>query len=88
MRSIWKQRLEPISQTQTLRWPQGARVVKVTMQDGCITLWADVETRVLSVPHNYVVRDTGHEVPKGGIYISTCFHGPFVWHVFEIAENE
>lgn len=88
MRTIWKRRLWTGEQGQTVVWPHGARVIKVAELDAYVTLWADVDTNASQAEYKYIVRGSGIEVPEGAIYIGTSFDASFVWHVFEIKEDE
>lgn len=85
----------PLDKTMTHEMPEGAEVLHVGIQPQGLTLWALVkvehpdhegpqETRT------FRVYGTGHpiadQVPQD--YIGTVQDGLFVWHVFELREEE
>ncbi len=84
MRTIWKFTLA-IAEEQTIDGPRTMRPLKLAKQSGDPTLWAEVETEDLYVPHKILMFGTGHELPadlRVEDHIGTVFDGGFVWHFF------
>lgn len=65
--------------------PKGAIVRKAAMQNGRVTLWAEVDTSQPLEARTFVTYGTGWEIDEEKrCYIDTIFDGPFVWHVYEV----
>ena len=71
--------------------PEGAEVLHFNMQGDTPTIWALVDEKRNFVSRHFLLAGTGH--PMQGEddslldYIGTCFHGPFVWHLFEAKDG-
>ena len=62
----------------------GAKIVKLGMQDGIITFWAIVEAGVELRERQFHTVGTGQIITKDNWkYVGTVFDGNFVWHIFE-----
>lgn len=83
---IWKYELQ-ITDMQQVEMPNGAELLSVANQDGCLCLWAkvdadkQVETRFIEIigTGNPIAQDMGVDRK----FIGTVLMSPFVWHVFE-----
>ncbi len=84
-KAIWKFAVE-LAGNPTVRMPAGAQPLHFSTQDGQPTLWALVAPGNPIEDRHFRLFGTGHSVEEEGLaYIGTCFHGPFVWHLFEAA---
>lgn len=83
MKTIWKFRLK--TSECVLPMPEGAKVLCVGMQEGELSLWAEVDDGKAKVYRNFEVYGTGWEITSnfGLRYIDTVFDGSLVWHVYE-----
>jgi len=69
----------------TLIWlPKGAEVLHADTQDDDIYIWALINPENKSEGRTFTVYGTGHEIHENVKYITTFFHGRYVWHVFEV----
>lgn len=89
---IWKYPLL-ITDSQTLQIPEGARLLKVDMQNGEACLWAEVRETAPKQNRRIAVYGTGKPMPDNpGTYIGTFQMTsnvfPFVWHVYDITPSE
>jgi hypothetical protein len=82
--TIWKFPV-PIEDQFTIDMPEGAGVLHFGCQGAQPTLWAAVDPEAAVKPVAFRLFGTGHPIaaPAHLRYIGTCFHGPFVWHLFE-----
>lgn len=75
----------PIGEVQL---PDIATIVHVGMQNGVITVWAEVP---LFPPtpaweqRSYKIYGTGQPIPDNAVHVTTLFDGPFVWHLYEVS---
>lgn len=84
--TIWKFPIET-TDVQSVRMPDGAKILSVGMQAGKITLWALVDP---NKPTNDLKRihvvGTGNRFPLNEFedfsFIGTVFDRVFVWHIF------
>lgn len=83
-RVIWKYTLALKDGPQTHRIPAGGKIVHVHMQDGWVTLWAEVDPKARKRTRAFYVHGTGHPITPGASYVGTA-HGQdgLVWHVYE-----
>ena len=91
MKTIWKYKLEA-TENQIIRMPENSEVLTISGQDGCVYVWALVDTDRPSEDRCFSVYGTGWEIkPENLLYIGTAFidsHiGPLVFHVFERYEE-
>lgn len=86
MTTVWKYQHDLLDggDFATFEMPEGAEVRHVGMQDGLVTLWAEVDAAAWSTPRTFVIGGTGHQIPEGARYVGTVHDGPFVWHIFEV----
>ncbi len=76
--------------------PAGASILHFGNHDGAMAIWAIVSPERLQEARHFRICGTGHriEYPKpgwegyGAVYVGTVFDGPFVWHLFEILQQE
>lgn len=80
MREVWKFKIGDVIM------PDGAKVLRVGMQNGAPCMWAEVETEHGTSRRSFVVVGTGHELPKGAQYVGGFSEPPFEWHVYEVFE--
>lgn len=86
MRTVWKYPIK-FGDTIELIMPFGAQILKFDTQDGVLMIWALVYDSVALQTRRFRLVGTGHPLPDYGlVHIGTCFHGPFVWHLFEVNE--
>lgn len=84
MAVIWKFPLHMIGGE--LLMPKRAKVLKVALQHGVLTLWVLVDPKETATQRRlFAVYGTGHEIDDTArmTYLDTVFDGSFVWHVFE-----
>lgn len=83
MQTIFKYPLG-FSAANHLDMPVGSRPVMVAMQNGQVTMWAQVDPDFeTTTKRDFVVAGTGHPVPDDYVHVGSCMDGMFVWHVFE-----
>ena len=68
-----------------IRLPANGHILKINTQNGQPMCWAmvdpesedfiDVKLKILGTGHRF-------DPSKVGDYVTTFYHGPFVWHVF------
>ena len=83
MRTIWKFPLK-ITDHQSIKMPQGPRLLTVQIQDGVPMLWAMVDTNT-GITWDIEIRiyGTGNPGPnEAENYIATFQQDGLVWHVF------
>lgn len=91
--TIYKYRLPVDDGPVPLAMPQGARILHAEMArptgdvltDHTIELWALLDPASDPEQRAFIVRGTGHPVPRGSEYVATMRDGIFVWHLFEVA---
>ena len=84
MREVWKFPVSPADHQQ-IAMPAGSQALMFDVQDGNPTLWAIVNPAEPLVPFGFRLAGTGHQLgDEVGRHIGSCFHGPFVWHLFEV----
>ena len=80
----------------TLQWdtvldlPEGARVLRVNEQEGCVCLWALVDPQAPLEARHFVAFGTGHPIPDNLplVFFGTVFlPGGLVIHVFEVVKG-
>ena len=90
MRRIYKYQIQDDGKGSSyVMMPPGAKIHHVGMQDSCIMLWAEVDSEELNSMRSLEIVGTGHDMPKGFIYIGTVHQpnvngGEFVWHICEV----
>lgn len=67
----------------SLALPRGAVIRRFAMQHGVPTVWAEVDSNAPTVTRRVQIFGTGHPLPEGAVYLGSCDHGQFVWHLFE-----
>lgn len=76
---IFKYRIE-----RQLEIPGGGKIVHVDVQDGAVTLWAEVDEEARTVTRRFRVIGTGWEFnPTGMVHLATVMNGNAVWHIYE-----
>jgi hypothetical protein len=66
--------------------PFGAKILRVECQAGQPCMWALVDADRVIETRRFLVRGTGHDIPRNPAeieHIATFQQGPFVWHMFE-----
>jgi hypothetical protein len=85
MKTIYKYKLE-LRDSQEIAIPYYHKVRHVGLQNGDITLWAEIDTNdLISAIVNtetFHVVGTGQKVEPHWVYIGTCVGPVFVWHVY------
>lgn len=86
MKTIYKYPLTP-----TLLLPQDAVILKADMQLGNMYIWALVNpNEIFKEERKFECIGTGHHFEYDRIqytFINTIFDGPFVWHIFELTNQ-
>ncbi len=88
LREIWK---FAITNNCTIEMPKGAQVVSANIQSGKVCIWALVDATAIKEKRKFIILATGQNIPESkNTYIKTIFseNAEFVFHVFEIHENE
>ncbi len=88
MKTIWKYQLDPTEKHQDIQMPRNSSILDVQVQDGELVFWALVYTQTPMKEHQFLLVDTGEEMPEGpSTYIGTVQDGPTVYHLFEEFEE-
>lgn len=61
---------------------EGGIVRKVSLAQGFIRLWIEVDKDANDAPFRVTIVGTGQKVPEDMTYIDTVFEPPFVWHIY------
>jgi hypothetical protein len=87
MHTIWKTALSVVGEPQLVRFPRGAELLSVQMQDGFQpVLWARVESSAPLESRVIAMYGTGWPLPADpGEYLGTVQdeRGGLVWHFYE-----
>lgn len=89
-RFIYKYPLSLREAKTLVKMPRDAVVRHVGMQNGDVTIWAEVLPDNPTVTRTFHVFGTGHPIttePGSTDFVGTVFDGPFVWHVFDAGER-
>ena len=85
-RTIWKFPLPFPEDWPEMDMPAGAEILHFALQDNVPTIWARVEPGAPLQRRFFRFSGTGHPLDETvGAHIGSCFQGPFVWHLFEVA---
>ena len=87
---IWKYKLESLV-SQTIRMPQGAKILTVQIQNEVPCIWVEVDICQKTKKENryILIHPTGREINlTRQIYIGTFQLDQLVLHVFEMEEEE
>lgn len=91
MSRIWKFPLA-LTDVQTLKMPQGARILAVQTQDNTPCMWAVVDPEEDTEPRTFLTYGTGNPMPNHelsdthrGTY--QLNDGALVFHVFEVTKR-
>lgn len=84
MKTIWKYTLE-ITAQQTIRIPEGAKILCVQTQFNKPFIWADVDPDFTKAERIFLITPTGGPVPSHSEYIGTfqIDGGQLVFHLYE-----
>lgn len=87
MRTIFKYPIK-VTDQQTVRMPQGAKILCVQLQFGGPCLWAEIEDSRPSEDRLIAVVGTGNPIPEAAelSYVGTVQQaaGHLIWHVYEV----
>lgn len=87
MTTIWKFPIR-VADEQSVRMPEGAKILHVGVQNETPCLWAMVESTAPQESRIIAMRGTGHPASglEGAAFLGTIFMygGQLVFHVFEI----
>lgn len=84
--TIWKFNLE-ITDKQTIRMPNGARILSIQEQNGELCVWAVVDPDEEYVPRKFRIFGEGHTFDLDAAdakFIGTVQCDRLVWHIFAI----
>lgn len=85
MKTVYKYELGPLGITTDVVLPAFASVLSAGIQEDNIFIWVLVDDEEYPVTRQFVTYGTGWEIYEDDVsHIDTIFHGPFVWHVFEV----
>jgi hypothetical protein len=85
VRTVYKYAVRVDDTINRVELPREARIVHVDAQSpGCVTFWAEVDTRQPKQTRAFIVHGTGHKIDYAAGYVGTCLSGPFVWHLYEV----
>lgn len=82
MKTIWKFPIDGIAVTE-VHMPKGAKVIRISEQDGDVVLWALVNITAKPEVRRFHIQGTGHPIGRHQKYIGSVTIKPFEWHVFE-----
>lgn len=85
MKKIYKFTLE-INHEQEIEIPDDGEILSVQMQHGEPQIWVLVNPENFTVKRRFRIFGTGHDVTGELKFIGTFQNGPFVWHLFEVAQ--
>ena len=73
-----------------IQLPEGAEILTIQYQNGCLYLWAKVDTTKSLVNRHIEVFRTGYEILEDMKYkyITTIQYSGYVWHYFERLNHE
>ena len=92
MKKIWK---FPLCKSPAniigIYMPQESKILTVNIQYDYFTIWAEVETSLLTVTRKFIIYATGEpflseDYVKDAKYIGTIFQDSLVWHVYDLGE--
>ena len=67
--------------------PEGAKILHYGVQDGNITMWAEVDRDAQTEMRTFAVVPTGGDVPedwdKNWEHQATVFMSVYVWHIYK-----
>lgn len=93
MKSIWKEKLKPISPDMPsvfeVEMPKGAKVVLAgTDPQGNECVWFEFDRKNMDhkVKRVLEIFGTGHLIPPLSTYIMSFKSGPFMWHLYDHGE--
>ena len=75
-----------IKEPLTVLMPETARILRIAEQRSEVCIWAEVDPTAPMEQRFYILVPTGAEVPSKGLYQTTLFKGPFVWHLYRIMQ--
>lgn len=90
MRTIYKYPFD-VTDVVELQLPRGAKALHIDTQGGLACLWALVDPEAPPERVAFRVVGTGQPLPDGvraQDYLTTFFHGPFVWHAFRLPGDQ
>jgi hypothetical protein len=86
MTTIHKYRLVSTDMPQSIRLPQGAKIVFFGAAEGVeFALWAIVDVPAEAIEtRKFMIRGTGRAIEANEVYVGTVIRKPYVWHCFEV----
>lgn len=96
---IWKYKLS-LEETFTINMPKYAQIIHIEVQGGVPSIWVEVPSdsfyqskKIEYEDRDFAVIGTGwefgsKEIGNAGVYIGSWLDGPFVWHLYEYANEE
>jgi hypothetical protein len=96
---IWKYEI-PMDKDITINMPKWAQILHIGMQNGVPCMWVEIpsdsfytNSEVVYEDRNFTIIGTGWEfgrmeIGNAGIYVGTWQNPPFVWHLYEYAQEE
>lgn len=91
MKTIWKFTFS-VADSFTVSMPAGAEFLHVAMQRDLSCMWLSVDDQAFQVLRRFAVQGTGRllgEARREDVrYLGTFQNGPFVWHLFDLGEEE
>jgi hypothetical protein len=93
MRTVFKYQIDLYGGAQSIRMPQGAILLHVgrdhsTPNPDIVSMWYEVDTEAPYIERVYTIRGTGHPIPDGTTYVGTVIAPPFVWHIYQVTDEQ
>lgn len=83
MKSIYKYIIE-ITDVQSVKLAEDAKILAVGNQFGSLVLWAQVDTESKTKNRKILIFGTGNPFNAiNPVYVGTVQMGNFVWHIYE-----
>lgn len=71
--------------------PKDAKILHLALQERAPhapSLWVELDEGDKNATRVFEIVGTGHTVPENGVYIGTWQQAGYVWHLYEIQEND
>ena len=63
-------------------------IIHTEVQNGAVTVWIEQYLKGSKYSLEFDVIGTGHEIPEAATHIKTWIDAPYVWHLYQVSENE
>lgn len=72
----------------SIKLPIDAKIVDFNFQYHEPFIWAEVDTQLITEDRQFIVYGTGHMIDEKAKYIATAHNAGFVWHLYEISNQD